>query len=94
MASQIEQVAYAAMRWNDAAKYSAKARELRDLSAWIETQIGTVDAALVIEADRIEVVAKTIRTQCESLAGWAEWKTANIDAMANLQDWFANGASE
>jgi hypothetical protein len=94
MTSQAEQVAYVAMRWNDAAKYSAKAQDLRDMASWIEIQTGNVDAALVIEADRIEAVAKTIRTQCESLAGWAEWKAVNIDAMGDLQNWFAGGASE
>jgi hypothetical protein len=94
MASQTEQVAYVGMRWNDAAKYSAKAQELRDMAAWIAKQLGTVDAALATEADRIEVVAAKIRVQCESLAGWAEWKAANIDAMDSLQDWFANGGAE
>jgi hypothetical protein len=94
MASQKEQVAYVGMRWNDAAKYSAKARELRDMIAWIETHMESCahKAAMVNEADRIEDVANEIRTQCESLPGWAEWKSANIDAMEGLQDWFANGA--
>jgi hypothetical protein len=92
MISQTEQVAYVGMRWNDAAKYSAKARELRDMAAWIEKQTGTVDAALATEADRIEAVAVAIRTQCESLAGWAEWKAENIDGMEGLQDWFASQA--
>jgi hypothetical protein len=90
MISQTEQVAYVEMRWNDAAKYSAKARELRDLAAWIAAQTGTVDAALATEADRIEAAAVAIRTQCESLAGWAEWKAENIDGMEGLQDWFAS----
>lgn len=94
MASQSEQVAYVGMRWNDAAKYSAKARELRDMITWIETHMESCahKAAMVNEADRIEDVANEIRTQCESLSGWAEWKSANIDSMENLQDWFANGA--
>jgi len=89
MTSQKEQVAYVGMRWNDAAKYSAKARELRDMAAWIAKQTGTVDSALSTEADRIDAVATTIRTQCESLAGWQEWKAENIDALDSMFDSFA-----
>lgn len=87
-----DHVAYVGMRWNDAAKYSAKAKDLRYVAAWIAAETGAVDAALAIEADRIESVADAIRTQCESLAGWQEWKAANIDEVDSLFDSFAPDA--
>jgi len=80
MATKAE-IDYVAMRWSDAAKFSAKAREIRDIIAWLSDYSRPSEnavKAMEFEADRLYAVAETIRRQCQSLAGWQEWSNANI----------------
>jgi hypothetical protein len=95
MATKAE-VEYIGMRWGDAAKFSEKARELREMAAWIENYSNLDEStknAMNVEADRLDTVAFTIRAQCESLAGWEDWSKANTLPENFFDDWCEPQAS-